>query len=151
MHPAPTETLGNTLDFMRLLWSVAHGLQSRSKRMEANLGITGPQRLVLRILGRSPGSPAGALARAMCVHPSTLTGVLRRLEARGLVERKKDVNDGRRALFALTPTGRKLDSQQAGTVEAAVRRSLGRLTTRDLDTAQKVLEHLSSELARIDR
>jgi DNA-binding MarR family transcriptional regulator len=106
---------------------------------------------VVRILGRSPGRTAGELARAMCVHPSTLTGVLRRLEARGLVERRKDASDGRKSLFVLTPTGRKLDGQQAGTVEAAVRRSLGRLPSHELDTTRKVLEMLSSELSRPDR
>ena len=51
------ETVGldPVLDFMRLLWSVEHGLQSTSKRMEATLGITGPQRLVLRIVTARPG------------------------------------------------------------------------------------------------
>ncbi len=151
MAPEQASTLGSTLDFMRLLWSVAHGLQSRSKRMEAELGITGPQRLVLRILGRSPGRTAGQLAQAMCVHPSTLTGVLRRLETRGLIERKKNATDGRKAHFALTPAGKKLDAQQAGTVEAAVRRSLGRMRGPDVDTTRQVLQLLSDELGRTDR
>lgn len=53
----------SVLDVMRLLWSVEHRLQSRSKLMEAELGLTGPQRLVLRIGSRSPGRSAGELAR----------------------------------------------------------------------------------------
>src|ERR1700733_2332457 len=44
--------LDAVLDFMRLLWSIEHGLQSASKHMEGTLGITGPQRLVLRIVGQ---------------------------------------------------------------------------------------------------
>ncbi|MFO0552840.1 MAG: MarR family transcriptional regulator [Polyangiaceae bacterium] len=143
--------LGSTLEFMRLLWSLAHGMQSRSKRMETSLGVTGPQRLVLRILGRTPGTTAGALARAMFVHPSTLTGVLRRLEERGLLERKKDSIDGRKALLTLTAAGRKLDSQQAGTVEAAVRRTLARLNEDEVEIFRKVLAALVDELARTDR
>jgi DNA-binding MarR family transcriptional regulator len=136
---------------MRLLWSVAHGMQSRSKRMGSVLGVTGPQRLVLRILGRSSEASAGALARAMCVHPSTLTGVLRRLESRGLVERTRDEADARKALLRLTQEGKKLDGQQAGTVEAAVRRTLGRASTQDLEATRKVLDLLSEELGRTDR
>jgi DNA-binding MarR family transcriptional regulator len=151
MHPETVPQLGSTLDFMRLLWSLAHGLQSRSKRMEAELGVTGPQRLVLRILGRAPGTAAGTLARAMCVHPSTLTGVLRRLESRGLVERKRDATDARRKLFQLTSAGRKLDALQAGTAEAAVRRALARLSAGELETASRVLGAVSGELARQDR
>jgi hypothetical protein len=44
--------LGFVLDFLRVLWSVEHQLKSASKRMERRLGITGPQRLVLRRSGR---------------------------------------------------------------------------------------------------
>src|SRR5439155_8811053 len=64
--------LGAVLDFMRLLWAVDHSLQSASKRMEAAYGITGPQRLVVRIVGRFPGIAAGRVAEILHVHPSTL-------------------------------------------------------------------------------
>jgi MarR family transcriptional regulator, organic hydroperoxide resistance regulator len=120
-------SLGPDLDFLRLLWAVDHALQSGSKRMEVMLGITGPQRLVLRIVGRFPGIAAGRVAAILHVHPSTLTGILQRLEARGLLQRKADPSDRRRALFALTPKGRKLDTLKTGTVESAVRRALARL------------------------
>lgn len=143
--------LGSALDFMRMLWALAHAMQSRSKRMETELGVTGPQRLVLRILGRSPNVTAGTLARAMCVHPSTLTGILRRLEARGLLQRKRDRNDARRALLVLTAAGKKLDSLQSGSVEAAVRRTMSRLDRDELDEVRKVLGLLTEELTRADR
>jgi DNA-binding MarR family transcriptional regulator len=151
MDDEPQPQLGTTLEFMRMLWALAHALQSRSKRMEAELGVTGPQRLVLRILGRAPNVTAGALARAMCVHPSTLTGVLRRLESRGLLERKRDRRDGRRALLVLTAQGKKLDALQSGSVEAAVRRTMTRLDEAELDSARKVLTMLTDELGRTDR
>src|SRR5206468_4578402 len=64
--------LGAVLDFMRLLWAVDHALQSASKRMEATFGVTGPQRLVVRIVGRFPGIAAGRVAQILHVHPSTL-------------------------------------------------------------------------------
>src|SRR5690349_13107197 len=119
--------LGEVLEFMRLLWAVDHGLQSTSKRMESTLGLTGPQRLVLRLVGRFPGITAGRLAQIMHVHPSTLTGVLKRMEKRGLLERKSDPLDGRKALFALTDAGRGLDVPSDGTVESAVERAISRM------------------------
>src|SRR5438105_14211859 len=119
-----SDQLGPILEFMKLLWAVDHGLQSASKRMEATFGITGPQRLVVRIVGRFPGISAGALAEVLHVHPSTLTGVLRRLETRGMLLRRADPKDARRALFGLTPRGRKMDTLRTGTVEQAVRRVL---------------------------
>src|SRR5207244_12973540 len=82
--------LGAVLDFMRLLWAVDHALQSASKRMESTFGLTGPQRLVVRIVGRFPGIAAGRIAEILHVHPSTLTGVLKRLESRGILPRRPD-------------------------------------------------------------
>src|SRR5579871_4124610 len=81
------------LDFMRVLWSIQHSLQRMSKRMESELGVTGPQRLVLRIVGRFPGLSAGELAHIVRLHPSTITGVVQRLVSRGLLERERDPDD----------------------------------------------------------
>src|SRR5438270_10106793 len=114
--------LGAVLDFMRLLWAVDHALQSASKRMESTFGMTGPQRLVVRIVGRFPGIAAGRVAEILHVHPSTLTGILRRLESRAVLQRRSDPRGARRALFSLTTKGKKLDTLRTGTVEQAVRR-----------------------------
>jgi DNA-binding MarR family transcriptional regulator len=137
--------LGAVLDFMRLLWALDHALQSASKRMESTFGVTGPQRLVVRIVGRFPGIAAGRMAEILHVHPSTLTGVLKRLEARGLLQRRPDPRDARRALFMLTAKGRKHDTARTGTVEQAVRRVLAKDPGK-VTAAQEVLASLSEEL-----
>ncbi len=143
--------LGSTLDFMRLLWAMDHGLQRRSKRMEVEIGVTGMQRVVIRLIGRFPQVTAGRLAELLHVHPSTLTGVLRRVVDRGFVLRERDRTDARVAHFALTPEGTKVDNVQAGTVEAAVRRALARLGAAEIDAARVVLSAVAEELARADR
>jgi MarR family transcriptional regulator, organic hydroperoxide resistance regulator len=140
--------LGEVLSFMRDLWAVDHGLQSVSKRMEDRLGVTGPQRLVLRMIGRFPGIAAGELARLLHVHPSTLTGVLARLVKREVIVRCDDPDDARRALFSLTASGRLLDQTRSGTVEASVRRALARVGDGDREIAQRVLGVLTDELTR---
>ncbi|WP_438011434.1 MarR family transcriptional regulator [Sorangium sp. So ce321] len=149
-HASPpsekSSRLGEVLDFMKLLWAVDHGLQSTSKRMEAKMGVTGPQRLVIRIVGRYPGISAGQLAEIMQLHPSTLTGVLKRLQERGIIERRVDPNDGRRALLGLTARGRELDSLRTGTVEAAVRQALKAVPRRKLEAAQDVLAAVAEAL-----
>lgn len=142
--------LGPTLGFMQVLWALVHGLDARSKRMASELGVTGPQRLVLRILGVRPKISAGALAETLRLHPSSLTGVLRRLEKRGLIVRRPDPNDARRALLSLARAGTSLNSKRAGTAEAAVARALARLGERDLAVAQRVLEAVIEELERED-
>jgi MarR family transcriptional regulator, organic hydroperoxide resistance regulator len=140
-------SLGRVLDFMRLLWAVDHGLTRVSRRMERTVGVTGPQRMVVRLVGQHPGISAGDLARTLHVHPSTLTEVLRRLTERGALERAQDPADARRALFRLTRKGLELDAQRRGTGEARVRVALASLSDADLGAAARVLARLAQALA----
>lgn len=132
--------LGETLDFMRLIWALDHGLQSLSKRMQASLGLTGPQRVALRVLGRGPGMSAGTLATILRLHPSTLTGILQRLEGRGLVWRAVDPTDRRRSRLELTARGRRLNVPTQGTVEDVVGRILARNSKARVRVAAGLLE-----------
>ena len=141
-----SEDLGEVLDFMQLVWAVDHGLQSLSKRMKTEMGVTGPQRFTLRMIGRKPGISAGALASLLRLDPSTLTGVLQRLERDGAIKRVSDPQDRRRALFALTPRGRTLDGAKTRTVEAAVRRALASVSRAQLQSARVVMAALVREL-----
>ena len=140
------EDVGEVLDFMRLLWALHHGLAAKSKRMIAELGVTSPQRLVVRIVGRRPGIAAGEIASTLFVDPSTLTGVLTRLEGRGFIERKTDRADARRALFSLTAKGRRLDQMKTGTVEEKVRATLGSLPPDKVAAARDVIGSLARAL-----
>ena len=142
-----TPPLGDVLDFMRLLWAVDHNLQLTSKRMVGAIGLTGPQRMVIRLIGRFPGISAGKLAATLHLHPSTLTGVLKRLESRGLIWRKPDPADGRRALFGLTPKGKELDSPTEGTVESAVQVALSKMPPAMIEAAAQALTQIARELS----
>jgi len=131
---------------MQLLWAVAHGLEASSKRMGATIGVTGPQRLVLRLVGHYGSPSAGDVASALHVHPSSLTGVLARLERAGLIRRDQDPEDGRRAILTLTRSGQALNDRRAGTVEAAVRRTLNGFPAGEKAAARAVLKALAVEL-----
>jgi MarR family transcriptional regulator, organic hydroperoxide resistance regulator len=142
----PVPALGDVLEFMSVLWQLDHALQRASKRMEVSLGVTGPQRLVMRIVGRIPGLPAGQLAKLLHLHPSTLTGILKRLEGQGLLRRRTDAQDGRRALFVLTEKGRSFDVATEGTVEACISRTLDHTPAPKLAAARALLEHIAAQL-----
>ena len=138
--------LGTGLDFLRLLWAIDHALHSRSKRMAEARGITEPQRLVLRIVGRFPSIPPGDLARLLHLHPSTLTGILQRLEERGWIARRQDPRDGRRMLIGLTRGGRRLDLESADGVEADVERVLSEASPREAAVLRRILARLAEAL-----
>lgn len=144
------QPLGETLLFMHQLWELSHALQVRSKRMARTLGVTSPQRLVIRVLGQSPGITARELAGALGIHPSTLTGVLARLEKRELIARKIDSVDRRRARFELTDKGKRIDREKKGTVEAAVRRALDKAGGTTVGKTSEMLGLLVQELAKPD-
>jgi MarR family transcriptional regulator, organic hydroperoxide resistance regulator len=144
--PASRE-LPDILQFMRELWAVAHGLERTSKRMATEIGVTGPQRLVLRVVGLFPGVSAGDLAAVLHVHPSTLTGILRRLVAQGLLSRHHDARDRRRAILRLTRSGARANDRHHGTVEAAVRATLEGVSERDRAATRRVLGRLAERLS----
>jgi DNA-binding MarR family transcriptional regulator len=144
VHPLPH--LGPILDFMRLVWALDHALQRASKRMEAAVGVTGPQRLALRIVSRFPGITAGQVARLLHVHPATVTGVLGRLEKQGLIHRRADPTDRRRTRLGITEKGRRLEGVEHWTVEAAVGRVLATAPPDGVRAARELLVALAAAL-----
>ncbi len=135
---------------MQRLWKLTHALEVRSKKMAKVLGVTGPQRLVVRLVGQSPKVPAGDIAHTLGIHPSTLTGILARLEKQGLIRREVDGADRRKATFELTAAGKRIDRERKGTVEAAVRRALTRATPSVVANTTHMLGLLVEELERAD-
>ena len=146
--PLPPEPfLPDVLRFMQLLWAVVHGVERTSKQMGGTHGITGPQRLVLRVVGLRPGVSAGDLAAILHLHPSTVTGVIQRLVGQGLLVRTADPADRRRARLRLSPAGARVNRRRGGTVEAAVARALAVTADADRDAARRVLARLAEQLS----
>jgi DNA-binding MarR family transcriptional regulator len=139
-------SLPDVLQFMQLLWAVVHGLEKTSKRMAGDLGVTGPQRLALRVIGLFPGVSAGDLAATLHLHPSTLTGVLQRLAAQRWLRRVDDPHDRRRAILRLTGRGARINAARRGTVESAVAEVLDGVSAQDRVATMRVLERLARQL-----
>lgn len=142
------EPTGETLKFMQRMWDLVHALDVRSKRMAKSVGVTGPQRLVIRVIGQRTDPTASDIAATLNMHPSTLTGIVSRLQNQGLITRALDKDDRRRSRFMLTDRGLKVDRERKGTVEAAVRRALGRAKPQVTESAVEMLELLVAELHR---
>lgn len=159
MAPAPKRTqaspraakpkraaLTDTLAFMRLLWALDHRLRSLSRQMHTRMGMTGPQRLVLRIVGRSTTITPSQLAELLHLDRGTLSGIVERLTTQGLLIRKPHPQDGRSVLLQLSARGRALDRETAGTVEACVGRALAALPRSKIEAAAQAFEALAREL-----
>lgn len=75
------------------------------------LGLTYPQYLVMLVLWEASPSTVSALGERLRLDSGTLTPLLKRLEAAGLVRRTRDAADERRVLVSLTDNGRALRDQ----------------------------------------
>ena len=139
------------LEFLRLMWAVDHELHRVSKRMIGRLGLTAPQRLAVRFVGREPGLTPGRLAELLHLDPGTVTGIVKRLESSALLTRVRSGGDTRRMHLSLTSKGRTLNRRRKGTVEAAVRRTLDGMPRADLAAASRVLQRLALNLAAESR
>ena len=90
-------------------WALMHELlweaKARFTPVAQELDISPPQFHALRLL--EPGSeiPMRALAESLICDQSNVTGIVDRLEARGLVERRSAAHDRRVKMLALTPEG----------------------------------------------
>jgi DNA-binding MarR family transcriptional regulator len=133
---------------MEGLWAVVHRMERLSKQMGRHAGVTGPQRLVLRLIGLFPGISAGDLAATLHLHPSTLTGVLKRLEEQELLLRTVDDADRRRTVLVLTRRGRRISDASIGTVEAAVAAALHGSPAAQRNGARSFLRRLATCLDR---
>ncbi|MFM2418808.1 MAG: hypothetical protein RL385_3531 [Pseudomonadota bacterium] len=138
--------LGPALDFLQRLWQLNHALEKVSSSMEKRLGVTAQQRLILRCVGKYPGMTAGHLASLLHVDPGTVSASLSRLEIKGLLERRRDPRDKRRASLGLTAKGRALDRPAAGTVEGAVERLLEGARADQLAAMVKIVDQLTGLL-----
>lgn len=117
--------------------------------MEARLGVTAQQRLLIRLVGRHGSITAGALARLLCVDASTVSTSLKRLERRKVLRRTKDAADGRRTVIELLPAGKALDRREKASVEAAVEAQLERAAPARVALVRRFLRELASRVDEI--
>jgi len=87
---------------------VFHGLTEKARKVEHETGLTPTQLVVIKILNDASPMKVSDLAKRMYLHPSTMVGILDRLEIKGLLERTKLGKDRRVVHICLTDSGREL-------------------------------------------
>lgn len=117
-----TPTLPDMICFA--LYSANHAMQRVYAPLLSEMGLTYPQYLVLLTLWQNDGQTVGALGRALQLESNTLTPLLKRMEAQGLLMRSRDAKDERQVRVKLTDTGRAL-RDKAGEVMRCIFESCG--------------------------
>lgn len=118
-------TAGHAADWLALdhqlcfaLYAASLAMTKAYKPLLAPLGITYPQYLVLLVLWEGDGITVSQLGDRLTLDSGTLTPLLKRLEALGLLQRQRDAADERRVLLHLTPAGIALRAQAVAVPQA---------------------------------
>jgi DNA-binding MarR family transcriptional regulator len=100
-----------------------------SRRLVDDYGLTGPQLATLREAARTGPVAASTLARAVHLSSATMTGILTRLERRGLVSRTRSESDRRIVMVSITDIGREMLARAPSLLQDRFRQELSGLET----------------------
>src|SRR5687768_4956344 len=99
--------------------------------------------LVLLSFSRTGSLPLSKVGERLMVHPTSVTNLVDRLEAQGLVARTTDTSDRRRILASLTPSGRRV-LKRATAALTDIEFAVGSLDAADQEKAYELLRALRS-------
>jgi DNA-binding MarR family transcriptional regulator len=123
------------------LYGAANRMVRQHKPFLEPLGLTFPQYLVvLELLDGAPVS-VGVLGARLGMDTGTITPLVKRLEASGMVSRTRDPADERRVMVDLTARGRALESEVRGITDKI--KTVCQLTDADMDALRRTLEALA--------
>ncbi|MGE5284497.1 MAG: MarR family winged helix-turn-helix transcriptional regulator [Actinomycetota bacterium] len=131
--------IADVLDNLRRVFKVVHRY---SKRAEKVGGLTGPQVWAMKVIAESAPIRVTDLARRMYLHPSTVVGILYRLEQQGQVTRTRSVKDHRVVTVALTAKGRETVAKVPQIAQGLLLNGLKGLSESDLSTVSEGLRML---------
>jgi MarR family transcriptional regulator, organic hydroperoxide resistance regulator len=127
------------------LYSASRALTGFYRPLLDELGITYPQYLVLLALWERDGVAVGALADRLRLDYGTLSPLLKRLQAAGLIHRERRAEDERSVTVSLTDAGRSLRAR-ADCIPDEVVAATG-LDARSFEELRETLQRLTATVA----
>lgn len=138
-------------DLDRIVESIIY-LVTESRRLSkdeaARYGVTPTQLSVLKLLHEIGDLSLGALSREIRAHNSTVTGIVDRMEAAGLVERARSEEDRRVWIIRLTDKGRKVSERAKVSPWDTLRHALAELPASDQERLTAILKKVALNVTR---
>ena len=106
------------------VYQTGHAFTRMYRSILADLGLTYPQYLVMLVLWECDGLTVKAVGERLSLDSGTLTPLLKRLEAAGLIRRERSREDERQVLLHLTQAGEAL-REKGGCVPATMGKAIG--------------------------
>lgn len=141
VDPPDLTAVPEPLRLLSLLWSLDAALDRASGQMDATLGVTGPQRFLLRFVGLAPGITSGQLAKVLALDAADLQLELQHLVTENLLTIQAD-SPG----YYLTGKGAGVNSVLKGTVEQAVSKAIDEASAYERASFRRMLERILRHL-----
>jgi DNA-binding MarR family transcriptional regulator len=139
--PPNSSALPESLRLLSLLWSLDAALERKSLAMDAALGVTGPQRFLLRFVGLEPGITHARLANVVMLDAADLQAHLEALVAKNLLTASSQSSG-----YFLTRQGAGVNAVMIGTVEQAVSKAIDDALPNERTAFRRMLERVLQHL-----
>lgn len=130
---------------------VFNTVKTHFRQVEKKAGISGAQLWALHVISEHPGIGVGGLARAMDIHQSTASNLLRALLEKSLVVAGRDGEDRRSVQLQVTTRGSRVLAKAPGPLSGVLPEALDRLDARTLARLDRDLGRLIAELGADER
>jgi DNA-binding MarR family transcriptional regulator len=135
-------TQDDTSEIMQGLRRIFRAIHEYSHDVQESFGITGPQLWALRTVRAHAPISLGDLAARMCLHPSTASGVVDRLDRKGLVSRTRSGTDRRVLELRPTAEGERLLARSPEPAQGRLLHGLSRMTPAEIRAIRESIDHL---------
>ena len=140
-------------EIMQSLRRIFKAIQDYSHEVSEKFGITGPQLWALKTISQNESLSLSDLGKRMYLHPSTITGVIDRLEKKRYVTRIRDQVDRRVIYVQLTAEGKRLAKRAPNPAQGKMIYGLKNLKRRELnliyDSLQKLVEIMEAQNVKV--
>jgi len=136
----------NYLTLIKELVSTYQAFESFSTKHVKDLGLTATQFDIIATLGNQPPMTCKELGEKTLILKGTMTGVLERLEAKGLIEKIPNADDGRSYKIGLTKAGDRLFKKVFPEHLSYLEKNFEKLSLKDMDSAITALRNVKAIL-----
>ncbi len=140
-------------EIMQSLRRIFKAIQNYSHEVSNKFGTTGPQLWALKTISQNGNLSLGELSKKMYLHPSTITGVVDRLEKKGYVLRDRGQEDRRVVNVQLTPEGKRLVRRAPNPIQGKMIYGLRKLKRGELnslyDSIRKLVEIMEVQNVKV--
>jgi DNA-binding MarR family transcriptional regulator len=103
-----SENINYEEEILMQVRKIMRAIEIHSSKLAILYGLTTPQLILMKKLSKKGSMKPGIVAREISLSHATVTGIVKRLEAKGLIVRQKDLVDGRSFQVSLTDKGNEL-------------------------------------------